>query len=78
MAFRKRNGRAWALRQRFVWSTGLILLYALVSLPDGPFGGFMSKGQTQSINELFQNELGTYTILCIIYYILLYCSSRTS
>ena len=54
MSFRKVNGNWWALRNRYVWSTVLILVWGLISCPDGPFGSFMSKGQTRSVVELFQ------------------------
>ena len=58
MAFRKRHANHWVLRHRFVWSTCLILVWAAISFPDGPFGSFMSKGQTMSIDQLFTNQLG--------------------
>ena len=54
MAIRKRHAKAWVLRHRFAWSTLLVLTWGLISVPDGPFGSFMAKGQILAISELFQ------------------------
>lgn len=57
MEFRKKNAKHWFLRNRFLWSTVFVFVFGLVSFPDSPVGHFMSKGQTASINELFQRNL---------------------
>ena len=58
MAFRKRHAQHWMIRRKYVWSSLLISAWGLVSFPDGPFGQFLSKSQTESINDLFTNDLG--------------------
>jgi H+/Cl- antiporter ClcA len=58
MAFRKSHAHTWPLRYKYVWSSALIGAWAFASFPDGPFGHFLSKGQTASIDALFTNRLG--------------------
>ena len=43
---------------RPIWSTGPVGVVPHQRRPDAPFGQFLSKGQTGSINDLFTNELG--------------------
>ena len=58
MDFRKRRAKHWAFRNKYIWSTCVIVAWGLCSMPDGPFGEFMAKSTKAGINDLFTNDLG--------------------
>ena len=55
--FKSRHARARVFRNRYIWSTAVILLWAAISYPRSPWvGSYMCKGQLQSVDELFASQ----------------------
>lgn len=58
MTFRQRHSHRWIFRNRYAWSSLLMVLWSTLSCPETPWlGAFMSKGTFESINELFETKL---------------------
>ena len=59
MAFRKRKAKWWLFRNKYAWSTLVVLAYTLLTIPGGPCGSYLSKSTGDGINELFANDLSS-------------------
>jgi hypothetical protein len=60
MAFKSKRQRSWWLfRNKYAWSTLVILVYTLLTIPAGPCGSYLSKSTGDGINELFANDLNS-------------------
>lgn len=50
MRLRKRHARAWVFRRRYVWSTAVVVLYALVTFPEAPLVGHFMRAPARRVD----------------------------
>jgi chloride channel 2 len=54
--FRAKRAGTFFFQSKYYLTVVMLLLWGLVTMPDGPVGPFMSKSQMGSLNELFSSD----------------------